>query len=159
MQQPSHNRKHEVNRQKQPTPIEKLLREKIELREKCRVQEKKLREDFAYIQDNASSLLLSGVSTLLFPSRNAAKKNGKPASQTGGRGGKLTVGGSDAAGNSDTTGDALAAKHTPIAVADLFALSKTLLPVVWEIAQPMLITWGIRKASALFFGLFSNKKK
>jgi hypothetical protein len=148
MEQSRHNRNHEVIRHKPLTPIEKLLKDKIELREKCRVQEKKLCDDFAYIRDNASSLLLSGVSSLLFSSRNATKRNGKLSGEDEHNAVENMAIESDASG-----------RHAPILVSDLFALSKTLWPVVWEIAQPILITWGVRKASSLFLGLFFKKKK
>ena len=37
-------------------------------------QEQKLNEDFSYIQENAGSLLLSGLSSLLFPSNKSTTK-------------------------------------------------------------------------------------
>lgn len=144
MQHTNQNRNHEVIRHKPLTPIEKLLKEKIELREKCRIQEKKIRDDFTYIQDNASNLLLSGVSTLLFPSRHTTKNAGSKDANSSAK---------------KTLAENETDKQTPIAVSDLFALSKTIWPVAWEIIQPMLVTWSIRKASSIFLGLFSKRKK
>lgn len=105
------------------------------------MQEQKLSEDFAYIQDNASSLLLSGVSGLLFPPRNSASKNEKNA---------LSAHGNEA---HDPT------KTTPASLSDYLAIGKSLLPVAWEIAQPLLLTWGIGKVKSLLFGAFGKKKR
>lgn len=57
----------------QVKPIDKLLAEKQRLKEECKAKEKKLNDDFAYIEDNAASLLLSGVSSLLFPKRKKSR--------------------------------------------------------------------------------------
>jgi len=37
-------------------------------------------------------------------------------------------------------------------------MAKSLLPVAWDIARPMIIIWGIKKAKSYFFGLFAGKK-
>jgi hypothetical protein len=103
----------------------------------CREQEKKLGEDFAYIRDNAPELLLSGISSLLFSSGKSAKKTDTAMVDRGKRE-ELTV---------------------PFAASDYLAIARNLLPVVWSIIQPMLITWGINKAISLISGLFSGNKK
>lgn len=47
------------------TPLEKLISDKERIQRQCKRQEQKLNEDFSYIQENAGSLLLSGLSSLL----------------------------------------------------------------------------------------------
>ncbi len=49
----------------QQTPLEKLISDKERIQRQCKRQEQKLNEDFSYIQENAGSLLLSGLSSLL----------------------------------------------------------------------------------------------
>ena len=45
----------------QQTPLEKLISDKERIQRQCKRQEQKLNEDFSYIQENAGSLLLSGL--------------------------------------------------------------------------------------------------
>ena len=58
----------------QQTPLEKLISDKERIQRQCKRQEQKLNEDFSYIQENAGSLLLSGLSSLLFPSNKSTTK-------------------------------------------------------------------------------------
>lgn len=140
MQQQTPNRIETSLRHKELTPIEKLLAEKIDVERKCHAQKKKLDEDFAYIQNNASGLLLSGLSTLLFPTKNPASKGEKQVAKSGNQ-------------SPDST------DNTPTTLSDYLTIGKSLLPVVWEITQPLLITWGISKAKSLLSGLFAKKKR
>ena len=48
----------------QPTPLEKLISDRRRIQQECTIQEQKLNADFSYIQENAGTLLLSGVSAL-----------------------------------------------------------------------------------------------
>ena len=125
---------------KQLTPIEKLLADKNILKEKCRTQEKKLNDDFTYIRDNATSLLLSGVSALIFPPKNTPKTTSdKQLSITSGT------------ENNNTS-------KSQLSISEYFTIAKSLLPVAWEIVQPIIIAWGIKKAKSFFLGLFTEKK-
>ena len=66
---------------RQQTPLERLLADKIRLQEECRVQEQKLNNTLSYFQENAGSLLISGFSNLLFPTsknKNKAKDTKRP---------------------------------------------------------------------------------
>ena len=128
-------------RNKPLSPIEILQSEKNVIEEKCRVQKKKLDDDFVYIKENVSSLLLSGVSTLLFPPKNASTKAGNQLAITSG-----------ADGQNATKGPALS-------VSDYFTITKSLLPVAWEVIQPIIIAWGIKKAKSMLSGFFSGKKR
>jgi len=128
-------------RNKPLTPIEKLQAEKIDIEAKCRMQEKKLDDDFAYIKHNASSLLLSGISTLLFPPKNTTTKTGQ----------QLAL--------SSETADYNMTKSPVLSLSDYIAITKSMLPVVWGVLQPIIIAWGIRKAKSVLSGLFSGGKR
>ena len=61
----------------QPTPLEKLISDRRRIQQECTIQEQKLNADFSYIQENAGTLLLSGVSALLFLTQKPNQRNGK----------------------------------------------------------------------------------
>ncbi len=132
------------NRQmKQPTPLEKLQADKILLQEACRKQEQKLGESFSYLQENAGSIVLSGLSLLLFGGNKPSK--GKTAGNTAKPAGQK-------AQNAATPSAALG-------MGDYLSLAKKLTPVLWEIVQPLVVRWGIRKAKKMLARWFSSKKK
>lgn len=110
----------------QQTPLEKLQAEKLRLTKACETQEHKLNEHFIYIQENAGSLLLSGLSSILFSSPS---NKGKGKSQDSG-----------SADHKETA-------TTPInlGVGDYFSIAKGLAPLLWDIAQPIVASWGIRQ--------------
>ncbi|MEI3117614.1 MAG: hypothetical protein V8T12_00730 [Parabacteroides johnsonii] len=58
----------------QQTPLEELIPDCCRIQQECTIQERKLNADFSYIQENAGTLLLSGVSALLFPNTKAKSK-------------------------------------------------------------------------------------
>lgn len=117
------------------TPLEKLISDKEQIRKQCVLQEQKLNEDFVYIQENASGLLLSGFSALLFPGSKAKKTD------------------------SDSTVAIQEAPSAPIGFSDYLAIGQSLLPLAWDVARPFLYTWGIRKAQTWFTNLLFKKKK
>lgn len=120
-----------------PTPLEKLRADKLRLRQQCLEQAEKVNGTLAYMQEHAGSLLLSGLSTLLFPPSKPA--TAQETVQTEGK-------------RSGTS--------SPFAMglADYLSIGKSLLPVAWELAQPLLMSWGIRKAKKWVIALFSRKK-
>ncbi|GHU55969.1 hypothetical protein FACS189411_05500 [Bacteroidia bacterium] len=114
---------------KTQTPLDKLIADKQLLEEQRLEQEQKLNENFRYIQDHSGRLLLSGVSTLLFPNTKSTKK--------------------EADNESISTQTVLA----PSAFS-------AFVPIVWDIAKPLLISWGIERArKSLVSWLFGKKKK
>ena len=124
-------------KQPQPTPIEELLAEKQQVQEACRKQEEKLNQTFAFIQANAGSLLLSGFSSLLFPAKPKGKNQTEKVAQ-------------------DTP-----PPTNKLQLSDFFSLGKALLPVAWEVAQPLLGSLGIkllRKRISNFFKPNSKEK-
>ncbi|WP_233202072.1 MULTISPECIES: hypothetical protein [Parabacteroides] len=120
------------------TPLEKLISDKERIRKQCKEHEQKLNEDFSYIQENAGSLLLSGVSSLLFPKTRSAAKSGE---------------------NTTTQNDNGDLPAVPLGFSDYLSITKSMLPLAWDIAQPFIMTWGIKKAKNLLRSVFSKKKK
>ena len=113
------------------TPIERLLADKHAIEARCILQEKKLQDDYEYIQNNALSLIFSGLTTLLFSLGRARRK---PVTQ-------------------------------PVALVDknqsqsnLGIITQNLVPFVWDIVQPLLIKWGIKKVKSWITSLFTKKR-
>lgn len=123
----------------QPTPLEILISDKKRIQEQCKIQEQKLNENFSYIQENAGNLLLSGVSSLLFPSNKSTTKANTNEQNTA----------------SSTTGQ----PAIPLGIGELLSITKGLLPLAWDLAQPFIMTWGIKKAKKLVTNLLFRKKK
>ena len=111
------------------SPIEQLHADKRRIEAQCREQEKKLGEDFAYMRKHAPSLLLSGISSRLFPADSSGRKAGDDS------------------------------RNAAFTASDYLAIAKSLLPVAWNIIRPMLVTWGIHKAKSLVGEWFSDKKR
>ena len=125
-----------------PAPIEMLLVHKTDLEAKCRIQEKKINENFDIIRANTSGILISGLTSLLFSSGRGRTKN-KPAEQA-----IVPV---DKNGQSQN--------NALFTVDNIFSVAKNLAPVVWSIMQPILIRWGINKVKSILFGSFSKKNR
>ena len=121
------------------TPIEKFMADKKEVEAKCSIREKKLYDDFEYIQKNASSLILSGLTSLLFSSGHTKKK---PETQS-----VALIDNKQSTQNNNL-----------LSLSNLLVVAKKMIPIVWEIVQPLLINWGIKKAKSLLTGLFTKKK-
>lgn len=119
------------------TPLEKLISDKARIQQECQTRQQKLNDDFSYIQENAGSLLLSGLSTLLFPGTKQTKKtnDNNPATVTPGQ------------------------STIPFGISDYLSLGKSMLPLVWDIAQPLIMTWGLKKAQKWLVSLLFKKKK
>lgn len=121
---------------RQQTPLEKLLADKARLQEECKAQETKLNETLCYFQENAGSLLISGLSSLLFPPNKSTNKT------------KET--------NQSVSKDAI--PPVSFGLSDYISIAKGLLPVAWEIIQPIMLSWGIKKARKMITSLFRSKK-
>ncbi len=121
----------------QQTPLEKLLADKQRIQQACLEQENKINKTFTYIQENAGSLLLSGLSLLLFPAK-PDKKGETPQ-------------GSVASATPATT--------SPLGLSDYLSVGKALVPLAWEIIQPLVVSWGIRTIRKKITNLFSPSKK
>lgn len=123
----------------QQTPLEKLQMEKLRLTKACETQEHKLNEHFAYIQENAGSLLLSGLSSILFSS---SPNKGKGKSQD-----------SSATDNKESV-----ATPINIGIGDYFSIAKGLAPLLWDIAQPIVASWGIKQVRKWITNKLFKKK-
>lgn len=126
----------------QQTPLEILQAEKVSLEKACQIQEQKINESFSYLQKNAGSVLLSGLSSLLFPGSKSSK-------------GKTN----ETASSAETKPQPSATPSVSIGLSDYLLIAKNLMPVAWEIAQPFVMSWGIKKAKQMLARLFSSKKK
>ena len=105
------------------TPLEKLISDKERIQRQCKRQEQKLNEDFSYIQENAGSLLLSGLSSLLFPSNKSTTKT-----------------------NDKNTAPVTAGQPSiALGISDYLSIAKGMIPIAWDLAQPFIMTWGIKK--------------
>lgn len=125
-----------IQETKKLTPLEKLLSDKYRVKSECCDVEKRLNENFLYIQDNTASIIFSGISTLLFPGSNSAKKEGKTEDSS-----------------------YLPAFSTKLSLSDYLSIGKGILPHVWNIAKPVLLTWSIGKTQSMLFRLLFGKKK
>lgn len=121
----------------QQTPLEKLLADKQRIQQACLEQENKINKTFTYIQENAGSLLLSGLSSLLFPAK--PDKKGETAQ--------------------GTVASATPATTSPLRLSDYLSVGKALVPLAWEIIQPLVVSWGIRTIQKKITNLFSPSKK
>ena len=122
-----------------PTPLENLLAEKEQIRQQCRQQELKLNETFAYFSENAGSLLISGLSSLLFPGPATSKKN-------------------KALPSSSAYIPVDNAQSASFSLSDYLSIGKMMVPAIWEITKPMLITWGIKKVKKIIAQSFKSSK-
>jgi hypothetical protein len=97
-----------MNPNKKQSAIEQLSQDKAVLEAYIKEREKNLGCDFTYIRDNTSSLLISGITSMLMPSN---KKQNPPSGRS--------------------------------------AIGKQFMPIVWDIVQPFVLTWGIHKVKGL----------
>jgi hypothetical protein len=66
-----------VNQNKKQIQLDNLLSRKELISHKIKIQEKNLGEDFLYFQENAPQLMISGLTSLIFPSDKSLKKQEK----------------------------------------------------------------------------------
>jgi hypothetical protein len=118
------------------TPSEILSAQKARLEEEINISRRKLDSDLVYLKENSTSLLFSGLTNIIFPAAITTKE--KPDSAN------LSVSKKEA---------------KPFSSTDILALSKNMLPIVWEIVRPIIISWGIDKAKSLIIGAFSGNKR
>ena len=115
------------------TPLERLIADKNRVKALCEEQGKVLNDDINYVQANVGKLLLSSLSSVLFPT--SAGKN-KTSSDV-----------------VESSGDSF-----PISLIEMLPLAKSLLPIAWDIVKPILISWGIKRVSNLVLQVLSKKK-
>lgn len=122
----------------QQTPLAKLQNKKEWIRLESREKEAKLNEHFSYMKENSNSLVLSGLSSLLFPGiKNTQKENNSKHSII-------------------TKPKEL---FSPLSLLSSLSGGKGILPIALEIAQPFLITWGLSMTKKLIKKVFTKKIK
>lgn len=115
------------------TPQEKLIFEKEQIRLQCLQKEDEISERLSYVHDHAGSMLLSGVSALIFPkTKTSTKKSLVPHNTPG-------------------------AHPSHMGFADYLSIAKDMLPSLMEIAKPLLFTWGLKSARKWIFRLIRGK--
>lgn len=123
----------------QQTPLAQLQNKKEWIRLESREKEAKLNQHFSYMKENSDSLVLSGLSSLFFPRINNTRKEDN---------------------NKHSVTTKPKELFSPLSLlSTLSGGGKGILPIVLEIAQPFLITWGISAAKKLFKKAFTKKKK
>ena len=108
------------------TPLEKLKIDKERAQRLCKRQETALNDDISYIQNNMTGIIMSSLSGMLFPKKNTSPTKAPQATS------KKT------------------APKTPshaLSFADIIPVAKSMLPIMWDIARPMIISWGIKQLS------------
>jgi len=126
---------------KEPTPLERLISNKERINVLSKIQENKMNANVQYIQQNGGKLLLSGVTSAILPgtkSKRISQKSGVSSSSSL----PSTIAGMALGG-----------------AADYFTKGKHIFPLVLSVAQPFLLTWGIKGAKKLIGNLLSGKKK
>ena len=138
------------------TPLSKLQAEKHQLEVLCKKQEERLAVHARYLQDNAGSLLLSGVSALLSSSGTpkAEKEKADSASQ---RQGARSFAQRQAA--APTIPGLPMGLSTLLKVPKMVSIGAGWMPLAWQVAQPLLITWSIKRVKRIIGGAFTRKKK
>lgn len=121
----------------QQTPLERLIAEKERILSACERQGHKLDEDFTYIQDHAGNLLLSGLSSFLFPGKKSSAKTGVSTAMP------MVPGSSSVS----------------MGISDVLSILKGMIPIAWEVVQPMLMAWGIKKAEKWIYNRLFKKKR
>lgn len=99
-----------------PTPLDRLLAEKLQLRQQCLLQEQQLNKEWEYIRQHARPLLISGIVSF-FSSHTVTDKENNEQSNTEGQ------------------------SYVP----DYLSIAKETWPLIWNMAKPLLINWGISK--------------
>ena len=122
---------------KQQTPLEKLISNRLQLQAKCDIQKQKLNEHFSYIQENAGNLFLFGISSLLF-SPSKEKKSGTETNY------------------SKQTSEVSTAS---LGFSDYISVVQSLLPMAWDVARPLLTAWGLKKIQTWAIKKLFTKKR
>jgi len=96
--------------------------------------ESKLNANCAYIQQNMGGLLVSSLTSFVFSPKKQEGENLTASDMPA-----LPVGG--------------------LALSDYLSIGKSMLPHLWVIAKPVLISWGIGKVQSLLIHKLFGKKK
>ena len=119
------------------TPTERLISNKNRIKFECKVHEERLNENLQYLQKNSGKLIISGVTSAVFPGlKSSGKQMSRPSSLP-----------------STLTDLALGGVSTYLTA------GKGILPLAVNLAKPLLLTWGIKGAKKLLKSIFTRKGK
>jgi len=119
------------------SPLESLQARKQQLRFDAHIQEDKIGANIKYVQHNGAKLVLHSVTSAILPGSFTAQSNQSKTSTRSLGITDLAMGG----------------------VSSVIKGNKGILPIIWNFAQPFILTWGIKGVKKLVGGLFSRKKK
>ncbi|MDH6314096.1 hypothetical protein M2137_002890 [Parabacteroides sp. PFB2-10] len=114
----------------QKTPLEQLREKKQSIKRETDAQAHKINNDLSYLHENAGRLIIASAASALLPGK--AKRS--PSSQQVSMPNIATDGDGNALGGSG------------------------LFSIAFKMAQPFLLTWGIKGAKKLIGSLFFKKK-
>lgn len=119
------------------TPIEKLTSNKARIKYESRIVQDRLSGNLQYLQKNAGKLAVHGVTSAILPNRSSGSgitqsKSGLPSTLM-----NMALGGAST----------------------YLGAKSGILPMAIKVAQPLLLTWGIKGAKNLIGKLFSRKNK
>jgi len=119
------------------TPIEKLTSNKARIKYESKIVQNRMSGNFQYLQKNAGKLAIHGVTSAILPNHK-----------------------SSGSGSSHSSGLPSTLMNMALGGASTYLGAKTgLLPMAIKVAQPLLLTWGIKGAKNLIGKLFSRKNK
>ena len=107
----------------QQTPLEKLISDKERIQRQCKRQEQKLNEDFSYIQETPEVCCYPDyrLSFSLAISQTTKTNDKNTAPVTAGQ------------------------PSIALGISDYLSIAKGMIPIAWDLAQPFIMTWGIKK--------------
>lgn len=118
-----------IQMKKKKNAKDELNKEKLKLQLKARLLEKRLVDDFNYLQDNSREILISSAIHLLKPAKHKTNKQHQPTTYNEGQNKGV-----------------------------LSAINEYT-PVVWEFLKPMALAWGVRSFKNMFTSFFTSKTK
>lgn len=110
------------------TPLEALQARKRQLRFDAQIQEDKIGANIKYMQYNGTRLILHSVAAALIPGKSTTTNHPSGSSTQSSGLADLAIGG----------------------VSAFMKGNKGILPMLWGIAQPFVLTWGIKGIKKLF---------
>ncbi len=111
------------------SPHDILIEEKLKLQLKANLLEKRLKDDFNYLNSNSRDILISSAVTLLRPAKSKHPKSVMPHSVEK---------------KSDK---------------GILGVISDYSPIVWDFMKPMILAWGVRSFRSMITHTFSPKKK
>lgn len=120
-----------------PTSLELILQEKKILQQECAEYEDVISEQWSYISDNIGTLLYTAAGKV---ARTQMKRLIFPKSFTKNKSGKQ-----------DQNGD----ENSNGLLSNIWGSLQLALPIIWEVAQPMLLSMVVKK----FKSIFTRKSK